>query len=142
MQYSISHKANILWYDTINVPSYGLQFLSYCTMILSQDHQNILQRQQLFDATSIAAHCDTYSYAKGLESVCTFSYTGFLYGVRYQSAGNIANYCTSNPGGRSRGGRQHRGLRTKALMQGLGTGPDCRLRYFCKNRERLVEIDF
>ena len=46
--------------------------------------------------------------------------------------------------GRNRG-KQQRGMRTKALMKGLGTRPDCQLRCFRKNRENIVEmaeIDF
>ena len=46
--------------------------------------------------------------------------------------------------GRNRG-KQYRSMRTKALMKGLGARTDCKLRYFCKNGENIVEmaeIDF
>ena len=42
-------------------------------------------------------------------------------------------------------GKQYRSMHTKALMKGLGARTDCKLRYFCKNRENIVEmaeIDF
>ena len=44
------------------------------------------------------------------------------------------------PGGRSRR-KQHHGLRTEALMQGLGTRPDYRLRMFCKSWKNIIGID-
>ena len=43
--------------------------------------------------------------------------------------------------GQSRG-KQHRGLRTKALMQDLGTGLECPHRFFCKTEKTLWKFIF
>ena len=63
-----------------------------------------------------------------------------VYGVTMMMIVMLIRY-QSVAGGRSRG-RQHPGLRTKALMRGLGTRLGCRQRSFVRTEKNIAEIYF